>query len=106
MVAPHRLERQFDASAPNEKWFTDVTYLLFGERTLYLSTIMDAFNREIISYVISESQALPLAMKTLKQAMRGEKVKDVFLHLDQGSIYTAKNFKRMPKKTALSPACP
>ncbi len=77
MVAPHRLERQFDASRPNEKWFTDVTYLLFGERTLYLSTIMDAFNREIISCVISESQTLTLAMKTLKQAMRGRKVKDV-----------------------------
>ncbi|WP_239075082.1 DDE-type integrase/transposase/recombinase [Bacillus paranthracis] len=65
------MERQFDASRPNEKWFTDVTYLLFGERTLYLSTIMDAFNREIISCVISESQTLTLAMKTLKQAMRG-----------------------------------
>ncbi len=77
MVAPHRLERQFDASRPNEKWFTDVTYLLFGERTLYLSTIMDAFNREIISCVISESQTLTLAMKTLKQAMRGRKVKGV-----------------------------
>ena len=86
VVAPHRLEHQFEASAPNEKWFTDVTYLLFGERTLYLSTIMDAFNREIISYVVSESQNLELAMKTVKQAMRGRKVKDVTLHSDQGSI--------------------
>lgn len=58
-IAPHRLERQFDDPAPNEKWFTDVTYLLFGERTLYLSTIMDAFNCETISYVASESQTLP-----------------------------------------------
>lgn len=58
--------------------FTGVTYLLFGKPTLYLSTIMKAFNREIISYVISESQALPLAMKTLKKAMRGRNVKDVF----------------------------
>ncbi len=49
-----------------------------------------AFNREIMSYVISESQALPLAMKTLKQAMRGPKLKDALLHSDQGSIYTAK----------------
>ena len=54
VVAPYRLESHFEASAPNEKWFTDVTYLLFGERTLYLSTIMDAFNREIISYVFSK----------------------------------------------------
>ena len=56
---------------------------------MYLSTIMDAFNREIISCVISESQTLTLAMKTLKQAMRGRKVKGVLLHSDR-SIYTAK----------------
>ena len=101
MVAPHRLERQFDASRPNEKWFTDVTYLLFGERTLYLSTIMDAFNREIISCVISESQTLTLAMKTLKQAMRGRKVKGVLLHSDQGSIYTAKEFQAYAKENGI-----
>ncbi|MGR5952010.1 IS3 family transposase [Bacillus paranthracis] len=99
--SPHRLERQFDASRPNEKWFTDVTYLLFGERTLYLSTIMDAFNREIISCVISESQTLTLAMKTLKQAMRGRKVKDVLLHSDQGSIYTAKEFQAYAKENGI-----
>lgn len=61
---------------------------------MYLSTIMDAFNREIISYVVSESQTLALAMKTLKQEMRGRKVKDVILHSDQGSIYTAKEFQK------------
>ncbi len=59
---------------------------------------MDAFNREIISYVISESQVLTLAMKTLKQAMRGRKVKDVILHSDQGSIYTAKEFQAYSKR--------
>ena len=101
VVAPHRLEHQFEASAPNEKWFTDVTYLLFGERTLYLSTIMDAFNREIISYVVSESQNLELAMKTVKQAMRGRKVKDVTLHSDQGSIYTAKEFQAYVKQNGI-----
>lgn len=51
-----------------------------GERTLYLSTIIDTFNREIISCIISESQTLTLAMKTLKQAMRGRKIKNVLLH--------------------------
>lgn len=53
---------------------------------------MDAFNREMISYVISKSQTLILAMKTLKQTMRGRKAKDVILQSDQGSIYTMKKF--------------
>lgn len=101
IVAPHRLERQFEASSPNEKWFTDVTYLLFGERTLYLSTSIDAFNREIISYVVSESQNLALAMKTVKQAMRGRKVKEVTLHSDQGSIYTTKEFQAYTKQNGI-----
>ncbi|WP_369051794.1 transposase, partial [Bacillus paranthracis] len=65
------------------------------------STIMDAFNREIISCVISESQTLTLAMKTLKQAMRGRKVKDVLLHSDQGSIYTAKEFQAYAKENGI-----
>ncbi len=80
---------------------TDVTYLLFGERTLYLSTIMDAFNREIISYIVSESQNLALAMKTVKQAMRGRKVKNLTLHSDQGSIYTAKEFQAYAKQNCI-----
>lgn len=75
-----------------------MTYLLFGERILYLSTIMDAFNHEIISYAISESQTLTLAMKTLKQATKVQKVKDVILHSFQGSIYTAKEFQASAKE--------
>jgi len=67
---------------------------------------MDTFNREIISYVVSESQNLALAMNTVKQAMRGRKVKVIILHSDQGSIILRRNFKRMPNKTASSPACP
>lgn len=101
VVAPHLLNRQFEASAPNEKWFTDVTYLTFGERTLYLSTIMDAFNREIISWVISESPSLQLSIETLKQALRGRNVEGVILHSDQGSIYTAKQFQMYAKEKGI-----
>lgn len=62
---------------------------------------MDAFNREIRSYVISESQNLTLAMKTVKQAMRGRKIKDVILHSDQGSIYTKKKFQAYAKQNGI-----
>ncbi len=106
VVAPHRLDRQFEALTPNEKCFTDVTHLLFGERALYLSTVIDAFNREIISYVISESRTLALAMKTLKPAIRGLKVKDVLLHSDQGSIYTVKEFQAYAKEKGIITSMP
>lgn len=62
---------------------------------------MNVFNREIISYTISESQTFPLSMKTLKQATRGRKVEDVIFHLDQGSIYTAKEFQAYTKEKGI-----
>lgn len=65
VVAPYILECKFDAKAPNEKWFTDVSYLTFGQRTLYLYTTMDVFNREIISWIISELPTLHLSIEIL-----------------------------------------
>ena len=64
---------------------------------MYLSTIMDAFNRQIISYVVSNR----LAMKIVKQAMRGRKVKDVILYTDQGSVYTTKEFQSYAKQNGI-----
>jgi putative transposase len=74
---------------------------MFGERTLYLSTITDAFNREIISWVVSESPNLRLAIDTLKQAIGGREVTRVILHSDQGSIYTAKKFQMYAKEKGI-----
>ena len=51
-TAPNILERNFQASKPNEKWVTDVTeFQLHGEK-LYLSPILDLYNGEIIAYSI------------------------------------------------------
>lgn len=51
-VAENVLNREFDADAPNRKWVTDVTEFGVGDRKLYLSPVMDLFDRQIISYSI------------------------------------------------------
>ncbi|MGC1005552.1 DDE-type integrase/transposase/recombinase, partial [Pantoea agglomerans] len=53
-AAPNILNRNFDASKSNEKWVTDVTEFSLEGRKLYLSPVLDLFNREIISYSLSE----------------------------------------------------
>lgn len=50
--------------------FTDITYLTFGKRILYLSTIMDAFSIEIINLSIGESTNLLLTIEAVKYAIR------------------------------------
>ncbi|EOO04749.1 hypothetical protein IAW_06063 [Bacillus cereus str. Schrouff] len=54
IVVGNLLNRDFQATKPNEKWVTDITYLLFGTEMLYLSSIMDLYNNEIIAYEISD----------------------------------------------------
>ena len=49
-VAPNVLNREFDADAPNQKWVTYVTEFNVCGRKLYLSPVMDLFDRQIISY--------------------------------------------------------
>jgi putative transposase len=85
IVVPNLLNQNFVAEKPNQKWVTDITYLTYGEKTLYLSTIMDLYNNEIIAYKVSDTQEVNLVLDTLKAACRGRETHEVTLHSDQGA---------------------
>ena len=55
-VTNNKLDRDFQADKSMEKLVTDITYLYFGKCKLYLSSIMNLYNREIVAYTISEYQ--------------------------------------------------
>ena len=52
IVAPNLLQQEFYASKPNQKRDTDITYIQYGQDTLYLSRIMDLFNNQIVAYIL------------------------------------------------------
>jgi transposase InsO family protein len=67
-IAPNILERDFQATKPNEKWVTDVTeFHLHGEK-LFLSPILDLYNGEIIAYNVEQRPVYPLVSKMLDNA--------------------------------------
>ena len=80
------LQRQFKASCPMEVLTTDITYLPFGHSMLYLSSIMDIYNGEIVAYKIDDKQDQSLVNDTLNQIDIPE---GCILHSDQGSVYTS-----------------
>ncbi|MFZ8011971.1 IS3 family transposase [Staphylococcus epidermidis] len=80
------LQRQFKASCPMEVLTTDITYLPFGHSMLYLSSIMDIYNGEIVAYQIDDKQDQSLVNDTLNQIDIPE---GCILHSDQGSVYTS-----------------
>lgn len=91
------VKREFFADHPNRKWYTDVSELPFGESKLYLSAIIDGFNNEVISSVISRSPNLELAFETVKRALSNRTVNQVILHSDQGGLYTSPRFQLFVK---------
>lgn len=99
----NHLNRNFQASQPLEKLTTDITYLYFGDCRLYLSSIMDLYNGEIVAYSIGEKQDTELVLDTLNQLSLPE---GSLLHSDQGSVYTSYEYYQCCKKKTLSAVCP
>ncbi|MFE8700051.1 IS3 family transposase [Cytobacillus sp. FJAT-54145] len=102
IIAPNLLQRDFTAASPNQKWVTDITYIQYGSSTLYLSTIMDLYNNQIVSYKVYTHQQTPLVLDTLKEALevRGNP-KGVIIHSDQGSVYTSYSYQNLVKEKNL-----
>jgi putative transposase len=95
-VAPNLLDRQFDADAPNHKWVTDVTEFSVGDRKLYLSPVMDLFDRQVISYSIGLSPTLELTNSSLRQALTTlEGGQEPLVHSDQGFQYQHASWRNL-----------
>lgn len=97
-VAPNLLERAFSATAPNQKWVTDVTeFKMFGQR-LYLSLILDLHSQDIVSYTISEHPVLSMVVDMLNEAFQQlpEGAKPI-LHSDHGWQYQHRQYRAILK---------
>ena len=65
-VKPNLLKRNFKVPSPNTVWVTDITYLSFGNKRAYLSTILDLHDRKIVAHQISKRNDIKLVIDTLK----------------------------------------
>ena len=92
-IAPNILNRNFKADKPNQKWVTDISEISFCGQKTYLSVILDLFNREIISYDLSDHANMMQINHTLEEAFR--KIPDntkLILHSDQGWQYQMEKY--------------
>jgi transposase InsO family protein len=102
IVVKNILNRKFTATIPNQKWVTDITYLPYGSKMLYLSTIIDLYNNEIIAYKVSDSQDVDLVKDTLCEAVEKRKpTEGILIHTDQGSVYTSYAFQNLAKEKGI-----
>ena len=99
-IAENRLGRDFYATAPNEKWATDVTeFKVPGhDKKLYLSAILDLYDRYPVAYVISARNNNHLVFKTFDKAIAANPDAKPLFHSDRGFQYTSKGFQRKLKE--------
>jgi len=84
----NKLDREFCAKQPNQKWVSDTTFIHTKQGRLYLATVMDLFSRKIIGWPMSKHNDTALVISALKMAINNKpKAQKVLLHSDQGSTY-------------------
>ena len=94
-VAENLLNREFESHGPRAVLLTDITYIRFRDGFLYLSTILDAYTKEALAHVLSESLEVDFVLETVQIMQRDYGVslqEETLIHSDQGCHYTSVKF--------------
>ena len=104
--ADNLIQRQFEASKPMEKCYTDVTEFAIpaSSQKLYLSPVLDGFNSEIIAYNLSTSPNLEQVEAMLNQAFSEDHYTNTILHSDQGWQYQHQYYHRFLEDKGIQPS--
>ncbi|EHZ2593318.1 IS3 family transposase [Vibrio parahaemolyticus] len=93
-VAPNLLAQDFTATAPNQKWAGDITYLATSEGWLYLAVIIDLYSRQVIGWSMDTKMMATLVCDALSMALfRRGFPEQVIVHSDRGSQYCSKDYR-------------
>jgi putative transposase len=93
-VADNLLNRDFSPAAPNQVWTADLTYIWTDEGWLYLTVVLDLFNREIIGWSIRPRMTADIAISALTMAwFRRKPAPGLLHHSDRGSQYASLVFQ-------------
>ena len=103
-VADNLVKREFTAYGARAVLLTDITYIPFAGSFCYLSTILDAYTKQILSYVLSESLEVDFVLETVNQMLEKHGVSlktETMIHSDQGCHYTSCSFIQLVKDKGL-----
>lgn len=105
VVAENRLEQRVEASAPDQVWVTDITYIKTHEGWLYLCVVIDLFSRRVVGWSAQSRMTTDLALQALLMAVWRRKPSDrVTVHSDQGSQFTSREWQTFLRQHDLEPS--
>ena len=89
--SPDLVERDFTATAPNQLWVTDLTYVPTWQGVAYVCFITDVFSRNIVGWRVASHMRTEMVLDALEMArwQRGARLEDLRCHSDAGSQFTS-----------------
>lgn len=95
-VADNVLNRQFNPSAPDQAWTSDITYVRTRSGWLYLAAVMDLFSRKIVGWAMAPTMPAELACQALQMAIASRAPKaGLLVHSDRGSQYASEAYRAL-----------
>ena len=95
-VAANRLQRQFKAELPDQKWAADLTYVPTDEGWLYLAGVIDLCTRKIVGWSMADHMRTDLVSDALNMAIARRRPGDGLLHhSDRGSQYASEAYQSL-----------
>jgi len=92
-VVSNTLDRRFQASGPNERWVTDITYAWTDEGWCYLAVVIDLFSRSVVGWALDATLATSLPLAALEMAVkRRAPAPGLLHHSDRGCQYTSATY--------------
>jgi transposase InsO family protein len=101
-IAPNRLAQAPKATAPNQIWVADITYIPTQEGWLYLAAILDLYSRKIVGWAMSERLDTLLVLKALGMALlHRQPPAHLLFHSDRGVQYASADYRRALSQAGL-----
>jgi putative transposase len=102
--APDLVDRNFQASGPNELWVADITYVPTWQGFLYLAVVVDAWSRRVVGWAMQTHLRTELVLEALDMAVWQRRPREVIHHSDQGSQYASIAFGSRCKRAGVRPS--
>jgi transposase InsO family protein len=101
-IAPNVLARDFSATAPNQKWVGDITYIWTREGWLYLAVLIDLFSRRVVGWSMSDSLATDLPLRALHMAIQTRRPpRGLIHHTDRGCQYASAEYRAVLEQNGI-----
>lgn len=102
--APDLVDRNFEATAPNQLWVADITYVPTWSSFLYLAVVLDVFSRRIVGWSVASHLRTELVIDALNIAVGQRQPSTVIHHSDQGCQYTSVAFGLRCREVGVKPS--